>query len=97
MRVEALRTPKRQYRTGPNDVPNVHSWKVGNMQPSGLLNEADVRERAFSLWERRERPHGYEVDFWLQAERELQAERTGKPVLPDGEYVMSGTGSDCCR
>lgn len=59
--------------------------------------EGDIRLRAFDLWNMRGRPDGYEVEFWLQAERELEAERTGRPVLPDGDFVTSGTGSDCCR
>jgi hypothetical protein len=41
----------------------------GNLEP-----EAEVRRRAYEIYlERGEQP-GFEVDDWLQAERELQAE-----------------------
>jgi hypothetical protein len=35
----------------------------------------EIRERAYELWERHHRPEGYELEFWLMAERELKAER----------------------
>lgn len=57
----------------------------------------EIRDRAFALWNTRGQPNAYEVEFWLQAERELKGERTGQPVLPEGDFVTSGTGSDCCR
>lgn len=66
--------------------------------PAGtMMTEGHIRLRAFELWDMRGRPQGYEVEFWLQAERELEGERTDQPVLPDGDFVTSGTGSDCCR
>lgn len=34
-----------------------------------------VRERAYLLWEGAGRPHGTENDHWLQAAREIDAER----------------------
>lgn len=34
-----------------------------------------IRERAYELWERNHRPDGFEIQFWLLAERELKAER----------------------
>ena len=34
-----------------------------------------IRERAYDIWDRNHRPNGYEVEFWLLAERELRAER----------------------
>jgi len=37
-----------------------------------------IRERAYSLWERDGRPHGRQMDHWLQAEREL-AETAKRP------------------
>ncbi|MCJ2073146.1 DUF2934 domain-containing protein [Methylobacterium sp. J-030] len=36
-----------------------------------------IRERAYDLWDRNHRPAGYELEFWLMAERELKAERRG--------------------
>ncbi len=32
----------------------------------------DVSRRAFEIWERSGRPHGHDVENWLQAERELR-------------------------
>jgi hypothetical protein len=58
--------------------------------------QGDIRLRAFNLWNMRGQPHGYEVKFWLQAERELEGERPGRVVSPDGDFVKSGSGSDCC-
>ena len=37
-----------------------------------------VRQHAFSLWEAAGRPHGHDLDHWLQAEREIN--RKKKPV-----------------
>ena len=36
--------------------------------------QAEIRERAYDLWDRNHRPDGYELEFWLMAERELKAE-----------------------
>lgn len=36
---------------------------------------ADIRRRAYELWERNHRPEGLEMEFWLVAERELRNER----------------------
>ena len=62
-----------------------------------ISSDEQIRDRAYQLWENRDRPHSYEVEFWLQAERELRGEITGEPVLPAGAFVTSGSGSDCCR
>ncbi|MCJ2056357.1 DUF2934 domain-containing protein [Methylobacterium sp. J-048] len=35
----------------------------------------EIRERAYELWERNHRPEGFEIEFWLLAERELRKER----------------------
>lgn len=35
----------------------------------------EIRERAYDLWDRYHRPEGYDLQFWLMAERELKAER----------------------
>lgn len=34
-----------------------------------------IRERAYELWERHHRPDGFEIEFWLLAERELRTEQ----------------------
>jgi hypothetical protein len=40
-----------------------------------VLSIDEIRERAYDLWDRNHRPDGYELEFWLMAERELKAER----------------------
>ena len=42
-----------------------------------------IRERAYELWERNHRPEGFEIEFWLLAERELRKERERRKA-PDG-------------
>jgi len=44
------------------------------MSEDGITFER-IRERAHEIWERNHRPEGFEVEFWLMAERELRAER----------------------
>ncbi len=33
-----------------------------------------IRERAYDIWDRNHRPAGFDLEFWLMAERELRAE-----------------------
>ena len=42
-----------------------------------MISRHAIRERAYDLWDRNHRPEGYELEFWLMAERELKAERHG--------------------
>jgi hypothetical protein len=54
-------------------------------------SEDQIRALAYQLWEAAGRPEHRAQEFWLHAERELQAERelksaageTGQPVGPD--------------
>jgi DUF2934 family protein len=41
--------------------------------PEHRVNPAEdrIRQRAYELWEQSGRPEGSEMDFWLQAEREI--------------------------
>ncbi|AWN45702.1 DUF2934 domain-containing protein [Methylobacterium terrae] len=39
---------------------------------------AAIRARAYDIWERNHRPDGFEIQFWLLAERELRAEQDGR-------------------
>ncbi|WP_407530371.1 DUF2934 domain-containing protein [Methylobacterium oryzisoli] len=48
-----------------------------------------IRERAYDLWERNHRPHGFEIEFWLMAERELKAERNRNLTLVSTDTVKS--------
>lgn len=39
---------------------------------------AAIRARAYDIWERNHRPDGFEIQFWLLAERELRAEQESR-------------------
>ena len=58
------------------------------MSESGPQSDADalrkqIEERAYALWESGGRPHGRNLDHWLQAEAEIMAARdTGSVVTP---------------
>jgi DUF2934 family protein len=43
--------------------------------------EEKTRQRAYELWERSGQKEGSEMDFWLQAEREI-AEGDANPTPP---------------
>lgn len=43
------------------------------------LDDNDVRNRAFKLWEKADKPCGKVDDFWYEAERQLEAERLAEP------------------
>ncbi|MBE7247851.1 MAG: DUF2934 domain-containing protein [Actinomycetospora chiangmaiensis] len=60
--------------------------------PSGITFE-QIRERAYELWERNHRPEGFEIEFWLLAERELRKERERRKdddPVPSGSRPSSG-------
>jgi hypothetical protein len=46
---------------------------------------AAIRARAYDLWERNHRPEGFEIEFWLLAERELRAEQESRRDDAAGE------------
>jgi hypothetical protein len=46
------------------------------MPDDGITFER-IRERAYDIWDRNHRPDGFDVEFWLLAERELRAEAAG--------------------
>jgi hypothetical protein len=58
---------------GPAGRGSVASPPVTPAAPS----EADIRERAYRLWEEAGRPAGDGVEFWLRAERELTGRAGG--------------------
>jgi hypothetical protein len=39
------------------------------------ITHDEIRQRAYGLWERLNRPDGRDVEHWLAAENELQRER----------------------
>lgn len=40
-----------------------------------LMRRGQVRARAYALWEQAGRPAGRELEFWLEAERQLEEKR----------------------
>lgn len=56
---------------------------VTSPAPDAITFE-QIRERAYELWERNHRPEGFEIEFWLLAERELRKERERRkaPAAP---------------
>lgn len=51
---------------------------TGSLQPprpDGKPTEADIRARAFALWEQAGRPESDGVEYWLRAEQELHNPR----------------------
>jgi hypothetical protein len=55
------------------------------MPDDGITFER-IRERAYDIWDRNHRPEGYDVEFWLMAERELRAEAAAAtPVQADAD------------
>ena len=46
-----------------------------NEEADRVISHDEIQERAYDLWDRNHRPDGYELEFWLMAERELRAER----------------------
>jgi hypothetical protein len=68
------------------------------MEPSNNDTEAQVRRRAFELWEQHGSCEGHEAEFWHQAERELKGEAsssdTSRGVSANAASARSGSGSD---
>lgn len=50
----------------------------------------EVRERAYRIWEKEGKPHGCDLEHWLQAERELSLKDTDSPT---GEGKKRSTGT----
>jgi Protein of unknown function (DUF2934) len=57
------------------------------MKPREAIDEREeqIRRRAHELWEQEGKPEGREMDFWLQAEREIAGEQVDTPqqLFPD--------------
>lgn len=53
------------------------------------ITPEQIRERAHELWERNHRPDGFDLEFWLLAERELRAERALQAARSRDEAAAS--------
>lgn len=60
---------------GRSDGPSGPEGARPTPPPPDAIPFEQVRERAYELWERNHRPEGFEIEFWLLAERELRKER----------------------
>jgi two-component system, response regulator PdtaR len=65
-----------------------------SVDASKAVNEDVISRRALELWEQRGRPEGYDREFWLQAERELNMGRNRAGVSANANASRSGSGSD---
>jgi hypothetical protein len=64
------------------------------MDTTANNSDHEVRQRAFSIWEQRGNPEGYETEFWLTAERELKGEEKPSSDSVNAPSARSGGGSD---
>lgn len=55
------------------------------MNSKPRISFEEIRERAYELWERHHRPDGFEIEFWLLAERELRADRERRAEMAENE------------
>lgn len=72
------------------DAPERRSQTAADRDEADAITFEQIRERAYELWERNHRPDGFEIQFWLLAERELRAERErrrGDPRVGSEEGV----------
>lgn len=71
-------------RVGKNPLVNAFGRDYGDLVPMSQdeppITTAEIRQRAYELWERNHRPDGFETEFWVMAERELRAERQKRPT-----------------
>ena len=69
-----------------------HKPKTRHSDPADLQEQ--IRDRAYELYEQRNRTEGHELDDWLQAERELAGTNTEQQldqwVAYDGWHCTAG-------
>jgi hypothetical protein len=68
---------------GPNGQQRKNRTLILKGEPIMQTGEKQtIAGRAYHIWEREGRPHGQDLDHWLQAEREIEAE--GRSAAPAG-------------
>lgn len=68
------------------DEPAVfRSQGVTNMPK---VTEDQIREHAHRLWEKAGRPDGQHLEFWQQAQTELEADEPGDEAVPNTPKPM---------
>ena len=54
-----------------------------------------IRIRAHQLWEEAGRPHGHDVDHWLQAEKEMLLNSVASaPLIEEARHEVSAAGPE---
>ncbi|MGA0598976.1 DUF2934 domain-containing protein [Enterovirga sp. CN4-39] len=61
---------------------------------SNQVTKEQIRTRALELWEQNGRPLGKDLEFWLQAERELKAAAATGDSSPDADSEMRSGAPD---
>jgi hypothetical protein len=56
-----------------------------NNEPQVALNQQEIATRAYLAWEKAGRPEGRDLDFWLEAGKQLRATRQPPEVIPSTE------------
>jgi hypothetical protein len=68
---------ERATRDDVNRAPAQITRAPKSAEPTALIPiEQQIRQRAYELYERRGRTVGYDLDDWLQAEREIKRTQT---------------------
>lgn len=55
------------------------------IQVTGVVQVGQIEERAYAIWESEGKPHGRDVEHWLRAKAEAEAElatNANRPVKP---------------
>lgn len=80
----AQRRAALSMHVGKKPLVNAFNRGYGDLVPMSQdeppIATAEIRQRAYELWERNHRPDGFEIEFWVMAERELRAERQKRPT-----------------
>jgi Protein of unknown function (DUF2934) len=69
-------------KSGNHAAPNDDHEKPDSANLAEASLDDEIRQRAYAIHIDRGGNHGYDLDDWLRAERELKQE---KRVIPDGE------------
>ena len=75
-------------------APRLLTTQEDQLPLNADVTEDEIRQHAKMLWEQRGRPEGYDLEFWLQAERELKLDGNSTGIRANSGSARSGSGSD---
>jgi hypothetical protein len=82
-------------RTTPQSMSSGDTMRSGNAEVSATgihtpsrFSPEEIAARAYTIYDREGRVDGKDMDHWLRAEQELQAERQHGRRDPSGQYVQ---------